>query len=428
MDNDEIKLAFENCVKSLLRFIQEQNLVSVIYDIAPKIDFSQRIWYLDLESKYVYSKGKLFELINRRVIIPEVEKCVELMLRENFPQRINMKIVDSFGRPVENPDYRPFLIGDVLLPLIFKYVEKCGLIYNEECFEKIYKELLEYVYASKLPYLIVAPLENFELNNIEEVTIGEYRIRKLEEEEIKTLLSVAGGEILGPSFLSSGFLTNIYCIERKVDVPKGMSLDMSTYFRDIESFITALRLFKHGDVSYNAVLYYSKVWRISYSATGPFVRIVRSSSKYVLDSSDVECFKNFWKAFEKTINSFPNNIKFSLRWFNKSYLEFNEIDRLLDLAIALETLFQTGERLDLYVAHFIGKNSEERKEIWKDMDKLRKIRGAIVHRGYYDVDRGFVDRIEDYYRRSAKIFIESLSEGKISYEDIIEGIKDKILS
>jgi hypothetical protein len=425
--SNEVELVFKECLKSLLRFAQERNLISLIYEITPIIDLSKRVWQLGLAPRYIYSKPVLLEVIEGRIKLPEVEKCVELMLREDFPRRISMKIVDKDGRPVERPNYRPFLIGEILLPLMFKHVEKCGLEYNEECFKGIYEELVEYVYAPKLTYFIVALLENFELHNVEEVVVGEYRIRRLEKEEIKNLLHIGGGQILGMSFLDGGFLENIYCVERRVDVPKGGNLDVSTHLKGVENFITALRLFKHGDVGFNTHLYYSKTWR-TYSAGGFLGRITRAFSKYVLDALDIEHFKLFWRVFEGVASLLPSNIRFSLRWFNKSYLELDDVDRLLDLAIALESLFQTGDRLDLYVAHFIGKDLEERRKIYKDIDELRRVRGAIVHRGYHDVDREFVNRIEEYYRRSAREFIGLLSEERISYEDIVKNIKDSLLS
>jgi hypothetical protein len=334
----------------------------LIYEIAPIIDLSKKVWQLGPRPRWVYSKHILPELIEGHIKLPEVEKCVEVMLREDFPRRISMKIVDKDGRPVERPNYRPFLIGDIVLPLLFKHVEKCGLEFNEECFKSIYEELVEYVYSSKVTYIIVAPLENFELHNAEEVVMGEYKIRRLEEEEIETLLHMGGAHTLGVSFLYTGFLENIYCIERRVNVPKEKSLNASTYFEGVENLITALRLFKHGNVGRSMYLYYPKWITYSvYGASGPLSRATRAFSKYVLDASDIEHFKLFWRVFERAINLLPSNIKFSLKWFNKSYLEPDDVDRLLDLAIALESLFQTEERLDLYVAHFIGKDLEERK-------------------------------------------------------------------
>ena len=427
--SNEVELAFKECLKSLLRFARERNLISLIYEITPIIDLSKKAWQLGPRPRWVYSKHILLELIEGHIKLPEVEKCIEVMLREDFPRRISMKIVDKDGRPVERPNYRPFLIGDVVLPLLFKHVEKCGLEFNEACFKSIYEELVEYVYSSKVTYIIVAPLENFELYNAEEVVMGEYKIRRLEEEEIETLLHMGGAHTLGASFLYTGFLENIYCIERRVNVPKEESLNVSTYFEGVENLITALRLFKHGNVGCSMYLYYPKWITYSvYGASGPLSRATRAFSKYVLDASDIEHFKLFWRVFERAINLLPSNIKFSLKWFNKSYLEPDDVNRLLDLAIALESLFQTGERLDLYVARFIGKDLEERKKVYKDIYELRRVRGAIVHEGHYEVDREFVNRIENYYRQSARKFIELLSEGKTRHEDIIKSIKESLLS
>ena len=429
--SNEMELAFKECLKSLLRFARERNLFSLTNGIAPIIDLSKKVWQLGPRSRWDFSKHILIELIEGHIKLPEVEKCVEVMLREDFPRRISMKIVDKDGRPVERPDYRPFLISDIVLLLLFKYVAKCGLEFNEECFKSIYEELVEYVYSPKVTYIIVVPLENFELHNAEEVVMGEYKIRRLKEEEIETLLHMGGARTLGVSFLYTGFLENIYCIERRVNVPKEESLNMSTYLEGVDNLITALRLFMHGNVGRSMYLHYPK-WTIyrAYGTSGLLSRATRafSNSKYVLDASDIEHFKSFWIVFERAVNLLPSNMKFSLKWFNKSYLEPDDVDRLLDLAIALESLFQTGDRLDLYVARFIGKDLEERRKIYKDAHELRRVRGAIVHEGYYEAGREFVNRIEDYYRQSARKFIELLSKGKTRHEDIIKSIKESLLS
>jgi hypothetical protein len=97
----------------------------------------------------------------------------------------------------------------------------------------------------------------------------------------------------------------------------------------------------------------------------------------------------------------------------------------LDLAIALEALFNISDRLDLYVSHFIGSSKEERLKISKGIEKLRKIRGAIVHSGYYKCEREFIDLIENYYRLSMQKFLNLITNQ--SYESIIKSIKESIL-
>jgi hypothetical protein len=107
--SNEMELAFKECLKSLLRFARERNLFSLTNGIAPIIDLSKKVWQLGPRSRWDFSEHILIELIEGHIKLPEVEKCVEVMLREDFPRRISMKIVDKDGRPVERPDYRPFL-------------------------------------------------------------------------------------------------------------------------------------------------------------------------------------------------------------------------------------------------------------------------------------------------------------------------------
>jgi hypothetical protein len=101
------------------------------------------------------------------------------------------------------------------------------------------------------------------------------------------------------------------------------------------------------------------------------------------------------------------------------------LDRLLDLAIALEVLFNNSNRLDLYISHFIGSNKDERLKIYENINDLRSIRGAIVHSGYHECKQEFVDLIENYYRLSMQKFLKLLHD--LNYEEIIESIKESIL-
>jgi len=187
----------------------------------------------------------------------------------------------------------------------------------------------------------------------------------------------------------------------------------------------ALRLFKPGVIGFNAILHYPKIWTTSWGASTSQRYIFRRPPKYVFEKRELEPFISFWNQFKEAKNQFSNNIKFSLRWFDKSYAEQKVLDRLLDLAIALEVLFNTHDRLDLYVSHFIGLNKDEKRKINKDIRKLREMRGAIVHSGYYECKQEFVDLIENHYRLSMQKFLKLLPS--LGYEKIIESIKESIL-
>jgi hypothetical protein len=420
MRSDKVKAVFRECLKFILGIIGERGKIRIYYDFTPKVDLLNRTWHLELEQKNIYPH--LFEFKDELLNSSIVKECLALMLEENFPKRLEMEIVDKNGKPVQNPNYEPFLMDEILGTITAKYLEKYGCDFNEEKFEEIYREMVSYVYSPERELVLVSPLENFDLKDLDEFSIDEYRIRKLSEEEIKTLIGF--GYRLGFIFTPEhGTIENIYCVERIIKTPKRSRPPLPPY---IEDFVTTLRLFKSGVVGFNLILSYPKIWKISWSGQLTLhMYSFKQPPKYIFEQKDLESFISFWNQFKKVKNQFPSNIKFSLRWFNKSYREQEVLDRLLDLAIALEVLFKVGDRLDLYVPHFIGSNKEEKRKINEDIRKLQKVRGAIVHSGYYECEREFVDSIENYYRVSMQKLLELLSNQ--SYESIIESLKDSML-
>lgn len=420
MGGDEIKIVFRDCIRSILEIIQKYGKVQTYYSYAPKIDLLNRSWHLALEQKNIYPH--LFEFENELMKLPAVKKCLDLMLKEDFPKRLEMKIVDKNGKPVQNPNYEPSLMYEILGTMTAKYLEKYGYEFNEEKFEEIYEEMISYVYSPERELVLVSPLENFDLKDLDEFSVDEYKVRKFNEQEMKILISFG----YFPSFVFTpygGIIENIYCIERVIKTSKRNMPPVQPSY--IEDFVTALRLFKSGVTGFNTMLFYQKIWVISWGMLTLHRYKFTRYPKYVFERKDLESFLSFWSQFKKVKDQFSNNIKFSLRWFNRSYTEQDVLDRLLDLAIALEVLFNNSDRLDLYISHFIGSNKDERLKISKNMNDLRKIRGAIVHSGHYECKQEFVDLIENYYRLSMQKFLKLLHD--LNYEEIIESIKESIL-
>jgi len=103
MRGDEIKIVFRDCIRSILEIIQKYGKVQTYYSYAPKIDLLNRSWHLVLEQKNIYPH--LFEFENELMKLPAVKKCLDLMLKEDFPKRLKMNIADKNGKPVQNPNY-----------------------------------------------------------------------------------------------------------------------------------------------------------------------------------------------------------------------------------------------------------------------------------------------------------------------------------
>jgi len=99
------------------------------------------------------------------------------------------------------------------------------------------------------------------------------------------------------------------------------------------------------------------------------------------------------------------------------------MDKILDLAIALETLYGVGDRLSLYAAHFVGKESDDRLDCYEAVEEMRALRGRIVHKGHADTPLALVNRIEEITRLSINGFLQSGT----GYERVVQQIKNAII-
>ncbi len=418
-------MIFRNAVESIIGFLKERSKPKEVYYLSPQFDLTKYTWHLGINIGTIYpSIREFFDEVKE---LEPVKKCLELMLERDFPKHLEMRIVDREGKLVENPDYKPFLMREILGVLVDKYLSSYGFDFKEEKFRELYNEMAEYVYSKTGKLVVVSPLENFELQDANEVSIGNYRVRELTEWEMQKFIT--NGYPLGHMFvIDFGSIETKYCVETLLNVPKTHipPLDIPPLESYVEDFISALRLFKPGYVEHGPILYYPKVWRISWGMSLRRKSLGLAFSRYVLSKESVDPLSSLMEQYLKLKHQLPNQVKFAIRWFNKSYQEADMMDKLLDLAIALEVLFGSSDRLDLYIPRFIGSNKEEKMKLSKDVKQLREIRGSIVHTGFSKIDREYVSVIENIFRGCLLKFINKLSSG-FTYESIMNNIRESLI-
>jgi len=121
---------------------------------------------------------------------------------------------------------------------------------------------------------------------------------------------------------------------------------------------------------------------------------------YHLDAADKGRLSRWWKAATtEPISGYVANKKGKLRqaiyragqYYESGHERSDSVERLLALAIAIESLFSPSDkgelrfRISQSAAQFIGRNPEERQQVFKSMAKMYDRRSALVH-GSYDVD------------------------------------------
>jgi len=410
IDQDVFKI-FAEAIRTVVEYICTHQTSYNVLDFEPQIDFASKRWWLIPVIRKSYHREKLFEELKGHEAI---KRILELMLREGFPRRLEIN--------EENADYKLFL--EVLLPLAYEYIQDFGCEFVEQKFEKLFNEMMRYV--ERWEVVAITPLENFELKGAEELLIDKYRIRKLSEWEIKQLIKRGYADILGKTVgLSFGTIENLWCIEVKSRTTN--ILDLSS---DTDEFLSIMRLFKNGSVLSSVTLEYPKTWKKSARviALRKPVRIFMPRAKYVLKLNEIDSFRQLWDLYKRVKDKLPQELRTALKWFNKSYEEVEVENRILDLAIAFETMFKY-DRYDMLALNLVIDNPQEGKKISKQLEKLRTERNFIVHQGYSRLESDKLEVIatnaEEIFREYYRWFLEQIDKGRDYYEIINKLKRDK---
>ena len=357
---------FANAVKTIVEYLCKHQ---AILDFEPQIE--SKVWQLVPAIKP--SELKLEELKENEAV-----KKLDFMLHENFLKRLGIECDTNCD----------FLI---LLHLAYEYIKEFGCEFDEQKFKSEFDDLL----SGK----IIAILENFELEGAEEVTIDNFRIRKLSEWEIKQIIRLGYADSLGLVVKPDlGIIQNIWCIEAQ---------------SDINEFLSVLRLFKRGYVS-SIILKMGK--RFSYLLTRSY-RVYSQGSKYVLKLDEVDSLRQLWNLYKRVKDKLPQELRTALKWFNNSYEEVKVERRILDLAIAFETMFKHHHYDVLAKTLALSDISKTRH-----LEKLRTERNFIVHQGRSTLRHEELEDVylnaEEIFREFYRWFLEQIDKGNDYYEII----------
>lgn len=161
--------------------------------------------------------------------------------------------------------------------------------------------------------------------------------------------------------------------------------------KEIERIVTLLRLFKEESVGFSLIVQPSSnetQYGLSAKALLHYILWTPPDSEllkrpYELIGEKVQEFISFFSEYNLPSVSI---IDLALSYFNKSYIEpYTFRDGFIDCIIALENLFlkntsqELGYKLRIRIAHLLGKNIEDRKELFEFMKEAYSLRSMIVH-------------------------------------------------
>jgi Apea-like HEPN len=201
----------------------------------------------------------------------------------------------------------------------------------------------------------------------------------------------------------------------------------------VQSVVRALRIWTGSRISYLVTLQSSFVHENSGSSR-PMNEFPYFGKPQELPSpSD---FLLFWQRSREVLARPPSALGVALRRMDVMVDQEREIDRVLDLFIVLEALFQLGGekqelsyRLSLRVAHFVGDGRAERQAIFEDVKKGYDLRSRIAHGDVGDADRDLQVRLEQIVLRAVRRYCEKAPSfsGEQAHKAIVKELDGFVL-
>lgn len=360
----------------------------------------------------------------------------DVAIRREFASRIS----DNAGKPVEKPSTKG-IFASYLSPVIRQYFATLKDVgFDQDIFNALYLKFEEYVYADSLKYNINSPLSGF-ISGVDVIELGnKLKIRKMREEEKDALWKTDypyGLSVVHPM----DALSLEYTLEKPFSHKKASPMNTLKVNKVFEGVVTALRLFKTGNVDF----FFTITFPITWSPYGGLICQYKKRAgflglNYVLKKKCVDDFIVFWKKFRDTIvnEKFYGHdyLRIALKRFNLGLEEKDNENKVIDFFVAFEALYlrqnlELSYRLALRTATFLGATSQEKKEIFKFMRDAYILRSQIIHgkppkiRKQLVKLQDYVSKLENYLRRSIVKFLEIISDFK-NQEKILISLDQEI--
>ena len=195
--------------------------------------------------------------------------------------------------------------------------------------------------------------------------------------------------------------------------------------REFETFELLLRLFQPGSISVRRHGFVrdtetGRMW-VSWNADPlkPNVVPLYPASEYHIHDDNIWSFLKFFNEFSDAMPRMGASVQLALSRFNSSYERRELVDRLIDLVIALEALFNDGDpgsvtfKVALRSACWLKPPGDERVRLFHAIKKAYGTRSAAVHgRGGSSPTDDQLNALEDTVRACLVKYLERRSQNE----------------
>ncbi len=261
--------------------------------------------------------------------------------------------------------------------------------WQSEVFQIIYDQLEFELAAEEINCLLIVPLENFSLEGMDEVIIDDrISIRRIDQ----TYKEKHASGI----FVNLWDKYNLFNIEFGIFIPFSRGINNYVSFpNDIDDksdkVLLALRLtcsgktqifHKSWNVKEDSVLHHD----MGVTESSNKVKLLSSEDRLILKSEDVQKLKTNFSYIINLEKSHPQEwFKLGVTLFSESYNHLVKEREMLDLIRALEIVFansgsEISYKTSIRSSCFVGRDNEQRTEIYKNIRTLYNCRNDYVHK------------------------------------------------
>lgn len=267
-------------------------------------------------------------------------------------------------------------------------------LFDEDRFRRIYAAMEDYFYSDVIGLRLMAPLSLFEMQADRINLESHLFLRQLSPSEREQLV------LQGVQFPGFG-LGGLHGMERvglelMLDVPKifgerpqpadPTAIPMAKASQEFQEVLSALRVFKTGQVSYSMIQQIPRGWNPGGAMSSYGLNLPVLGEPYELSAEEAPRFATFWGEYHRARRRNRPRIDLALRRLNFGYERIRPEDRLIDYVIGLEALLTKGNeggdlkyRLTLRGARLLGNDATVRAKVHTDLDWAYRLRSHIVH-------------------------------------------------
>jgi len=220
-------------------------------------------------------------------------------------------------------------------------------------------------------------------------------------------------------------------LEKVCSVEETADLDAAVPIR-VDRIATALRLTKAGDLGAQVIFYDREESGLGSRYTALSDLAVEPLRKpYDLDLDTASAAADYYEALSQVSSlAQGESLSIALRRFNQAYMRHDAEDKIIDLAIALESSLlkdtQLTYRLALRGACLL-RQSEDPREVFALLTEMNKARNKAVHEGSSAAAYTLAPRCEDTVRKILRTYLLRLRGGE-SITEVNAELDKRILS